>query len=102
MKKKKPPHLVLVATFTTITIIFGVFYSIYNIIKSTPSSDVPEELLNPISPSLDIDSLNKLKGRVFFEDQEIESVANLKPAINPEPEEKERIASPTATVIPLP
>jgi hypothetical protein len=118
MRKRKPPRLVVVATLTTITIVFWVFYGIYNVITSTPSSTGPSEILEPISPQLDTDSLKKLDGRVFFEEQEVKEIINLTPTptpstLTPTPTtteelgeelliELEESASPSATLTPTP
>ena len=67
MKKIKAPRLVTVAVFTTITIIFWVFYSLYVILTSQAPLDIPPEILNPISPDLDIDTLNQLGTKLYFE-----------------------------------
>lgn len=68
MKKPKTPKIVTVAIFTTITIIFWVFVSLYNIITSSPDINVEAELLDPIDPTLKTESLDRLEGRIFFEE----------------------------------
>lgn len=73
MRKPKPPKLVTVAIFTTITIIFWVFMSLYNIITSTPPVNVDPEILKPLNPSLDQETLSRLEERVFFEEGETSS-----------------------------
>ena len=65
--KIKAPRLVAVAVFTTVTIIFWVFYSLYVILTSQAPLDIPPEILNPITPELDIDTLNKLETKAYFE-----------------------------------
>lgn len=70
MKKLKAPGLVTVAIFTTITIVFWVFYSLYTILISPSSQKVPPEILAPISPTLDVETLDKLQDRVFFKEGE--------------------------------
>lgn len=104
MKKVKPPRLVVVATITTITIVFWVFYGLYNVITSTPNPTVANNILEPISPELDTNALDKLPDRVFFEEQEIETIINLTPTPTPTPELEEEVetASPTATLTPSP
>ncbi len=47
--------------------------SLYNIITSTPPVNVDPELLKPINPTLDQEALNRLEGRVFFEQGETSS-----------------------------
>lgn len=71
MKKPKAPQLVTVAIFTTITVIFWVFLSVYRVLTKASPPEVPAEILAPISPNLDINALNNLEGRVFFEETEV-------------------------------
>jgi hypothetical protein len=68
VKKPKAPRLVTVAIFTTITIIFWVFFSLYNIFITKPPPEVDPKLLVPLDPTLDTRALTRLEGRVFFEE----------------------------------
>jgi hypothetical protein len=109
MKKPKAPKLVTVAIFTTITIIFWVFISLYNIIMSTPDINVDPELLEPINPNLEKEALDRLEGRIFFEEGETNSPVIIREntQISPSPEEEvlipenEEVAEGT-TPVPLP
>jgi hypothetical protein len=71
MKKPKAPRLLTVAIFTTITIIFWVFFSVYTVLTTEPPINVPSELLIPISSELDLQALDKLTKRVFIEEGEV-------------------------------
>jgi len=73
MKKPPAPRLVTVAIFTTITVIFWVFFSVYTILTQIPDTKVPPELLEPIDPTLDIESLQDISGRVHFEENDVVS-----------------------------
>jgi hypothetical protein len=68
MKKPNPPKLVTIAVMTTITIVFWIFFTLYQIITAKPEPSVSEKLLEPIIPELDSSSLQKIKDRVFFEE----------------------------------
>jgi hypothetical protein len=70
MKKPKAPRTVTVAIFTTITVIFWVFFSLYNVLTSKPAVDVDPKLLEPINPNLNNEILDSLDGRVFIEQGE--------------------------------
>jgi hypothetical protein len=70
MKKPPAPKLVTVAIFTTITVIFWIFFSVYTVLTQTPDIKVPPELLVPIDPTLDIEALEELSQRVHFEESD--------------------------------
>ncbi len=70
MMKPKAPRLVTVAILTTITIIFWVFFDVYRILTAPSKIDIDPKLLEPFDPSLDLDSLDKLENRLFFEEGE--------------------------------
>ncbi|KKQ42621.1 MAG: hypothetical protein US60_C0015G0032 [Microgenomates group bacterium GW2011_GWC1_37_8] len=68
MKKPRAPRLVTVAVFTTITIVFWVFFTLYNILIGKPDLKIDEKILEPLEPSLDSSSLNQIEGRVYFDE----------------------------------
>ncbi|OGM28356.1 hypothetical protein A2962_00735 [Candidatus Woesebacteria bacterium RIFCSPLOWO2_01_FULL_39_61] len=72
MKKQKAPRLVTVAIFTTVTLIFWVFFSLYNILTSKPVIHVDSKLLEPLDPNLDRNALGQLGSRVFFEEEDVD------------------------------
>ena len=67
MKKLRTPKLVTISIFTTITIVFWVFFSLYNVLVSKPKVEVSDELLDPIDPTLNTNALNSLPSKNFFE-----------------------------------
>ncbi len=73
MNKLEKPRILTVTIFTTITIIFWVFYSLYNVIKSTPPINVDPKILKPFNPNLDQEALNRLENRIFFEEGQTSS-----------------------------
>jgi hypothetical protein len=98
MRKLKAPRLVTVSILTTITLIFWVFLSLYNVLVSKPKVDVDQNLLDPLDPSLDTQTLDTLDERIFFEEGEVEFTP-ISPAVvaNPTPEllQTEEETSPT-------
>lgn len=86
MKKPPAPRLVTVAIFTTITVIFWIFFSVYTILTQTPDIKVPPELLEPIDPTLDIESLQDISRRVHFEESDIVSPVIIILTPTPQPE----------------
>lgn len=73
MKKTRAPRLVTVAIFTTITIIFWIFFSLYNILTTQKDVQVNPRLLEPIDPSLNVELLNSLEEKTFYEEGEVGS-----------------------------
>ena len=95
MRKRKPPNLVIIAILTTITVVFWVFFSIYRVFTDEPSYDVPAEILEPVSPTLDTSLIDKIESRIFFREGEVVTQIQIAsptatPTATPE-------ASPTAT-----
>lgn len=85
MKRPKPPSIITVAIITTITIIFWIFFSVYQILTGEPDVEVPESLLKPLNPTLDQEVLSTLnegvdynRGSVvhFMKSEGIEAVNN--------------------------
>jgi hypothetical protein len=75
MKKPKAPKLVTVAIFTTITIIFWVFFSLYKVFTSKDPVTVDPKLLETLNPTLDTQTLGTLKQKTFFREGEFETTA---------------------------
>ena len=72
MYKPKPPKLVTIAVVTTITLIFWVFFGLYEILTTKSNVEVPEVLLQEINPTLDTTVLGQLQNRLFFEEGQVE------------------------------
>jgi hypothetical protein len=92
---------------TTITIIFWVFFGVYSVLVTKPPLNVPAEILDPVSATLDSQTLGRIEQRVFFEEVEIESlVVQTTPTPLPTPtaetttEEAESQATESATATP--
>lgn len=79
MYKPKPPKLVTIAIITTITIVFWVFFGLYQVLTKKPDIEVPDVLLQEINPNLDVTTLNQLQDRLFFEEGQVSPIAQ--PAI---------------------
>lgn len=92
MKKTKTPNLVTLLVLTTLTVIFWVFFSIYRVFTDEPSYDVPAQILEPVSPTLDSSLIDKIEGRLFFREGEvaITQIPTAIPTATP-------VASPAAT-----
>ena len=101
MKPPKAPRLVTIAIFTTITIVFWIFISVYNILTQSAQESVNPELLEPIDPTLDINSLREIEGRIFYAEGDVTTplvvVQDTSPTPTPEQEIEEEVPEETAT-----
>jgi hypothetical protein len=95
MKKMKTPSLVTLAILTTITIIFWILFSVFRIFASKPSVSIPPEILEPVTPTLDSESLNKIVQGVYLSEGEIPTTILSIPSPTPS-------ALPTPTISPSP
>jgi hypothetical protein len=71
MKRPKPPSIITVAIITTITIIFWIFFEVYQILTGNVDVDVPQQLLKPLDPTLNQEILSSLKGKIEFQKDEV-------------------------------
>lgn len=71
MKKPKPPSIITVAIITTITIIFWIFFEVYQILTGPVDVEVPEKLLKPLNPTLNQEILSELKGKIDFQKDDV-------------------------------
>jgi hypothetical protein len=91
MKKLKTPSLVTLAILTTITVIFWVLFNVYRVFTSKPSTSIPSEILEPITPSLDAETIGKIQKGVYLQEGQIPESTIIIPTSSPE-----------ATVSPVP
>lgn len=73
MKKQKIPSLVSIAILTTITVLFWVGFSVYRIFSEEPDPSVPAEIIEPLTPTLDSATIDKIEQRIFYEEGEVET-----------------------------
>jgi len=97
MKKPKVPELVTTAIITTVTIFSWIAFSVYRAFITTPTVNVPPEILAPLSPELDTDTLSRVGDRLYFEEGQTVPVLIPQPTeeVTPNPSVS---PSPTATV----
>ena len=86
MKKPKAPKLVTTAITTTITVIFWIFFTLYQVLTTKPAPSVDPKLLEPINPTFDTKTLDKITERGFFEEGSFVSLQQLQPTVEPAPE----------------
>lgn len=85
MKKNKLPSIVTTAILTSITIVGWIVFGVLRVFTAKPAPPVPADILNPVSPNFDTESLGTLENRIFFEKGE--NITNLVPEEPPLPEE---------------
>lgn len=96
MKVQKIPNIVIVLILTLITVIMWISLTIYSALTSKPPAVVPKEVSEPLTPTLDIDTLKQIGSRIFLNDSEIPDnivVAKAAPLISP-------VSSPSAEPLP--
>jgi|EPASupsiteSAE347_1022098.scaffolds.fasta_scaffold00079_25 hypothetical protein len=104
MKKEKTPNIVSLAILTLITSILWIFFSLYRVFIEKSDTNVPQEILEPLSPILDETIISEIEKKVFIEQNQIPDTIVTKEIIDetteqspsPEPEEKETEATKSA------
>lgn len=89
MKSKKLPGIVMLAIFSFITALIWGASDLIRTLSKKPEAEVPTEVLEPISPILDQEALEKIESAVFFDESQIPNL------VLPSP-------SPLESVIPTP
>jgi hypothetical protein len=97
MKQQKLPSLVVIIILTTITAIFWVAFSVYRVFSAKPSPDIPTDILAPLTPILDRATIEKIQGKLFFEENQIQTPVIVTPIATAEATPT-LTPSPTATV----
>ncbi|OGM15867.1 hypothetical protein A2V56_05330 [Candidatus Woesebacteria bacterium RBG_19FT_COMBO_42_9] len=95
--KKKTPALVSTAILTVITIFMWIAFSVYRALITQPSVNVPPEILEPISPDLDRETLASLAARTYFGETDVpETFVNQGPQITQELSQENPTLTPPA------
>ncbi len=98
MKKNKRPAIVTTGILTLITVIFWAGFEVYHSITTKPAPQVPTEIINPLDPTLDTKTLDKVQQRIFLNDSEIGNTQLATPSSAPSPTSSPIVSStPSAT-----
>lgn len=92
MKKNKPPIIVTIMTLSVVTIVVWIVFGVIRLLKTpTILKDVPEEILSPLIPTLDIETLRNLENSLFYSDAQIGegNISNIDLFPEQEPEDVE-------------
>ncbi|MFC1649406.1 hypothetical protein ACFL2C_01660 [Patescibacteria group bacterium] len=87
MKKSRQPGVVTLAILTALTVILWVFFSVYRALTEELPSQVSPEILEPVNPSLDLETLKKVREGLTFTDIETENISVSTPDVVSEDEE---------------
>lgn len=90
MQKTKLPNVVTILVLTLITVVMWIGYNIYIAITSAPESVVPQNISQPLTPTLDIATVNKIESALYFNESQIPQITFSSPS-----------GTPTATTIPV-
>lgn len=102
MKKNKLPSLITILILTLITAVMWVGLSVYRALSQKPAPAVPEEVSNPLTPTLDSDSLTKIQSRQLLDDSQIPALTITKSPNSAPIATPINTASPSAIPLPTP
>lgn len=81
MKKTKLPNLISVLFLTLITVVMWVSFEIYRAVSKSPESVVAQEVVQALTPTLDLDVIKQIESRTLLDDSQIpEKIINSSPA----------------------
>ena len=87
MKKSRTPTPVITAVLTLITILFWLGFEIFRTLTVKPEATVPQPIIKPLDPTLDISTLQSIGQRAFLSDDQIgntqPTVATVAPSATP-------------------
>ncbi len=96
MTKNKLPKPITLLILTLLTVVLWVGLSIYRTITVKPPTDVPQNISNPLNPTLDTNVINNIESAIYIPDSEI-------PALSVKQNEKPAsVATPTPVSTPTP
>jgi hypothetical protein len=95
MKESKTPLPVTIAIVTIITIICWIVFGVVRVVTKHEGPNIPQEITEPINPTLDTDVLSAVSQSVYLNDDQI---GQLKPVAS-SPTSR-AVASPSAQVRP--
>lgn len=65
MKNKKLPSIVALMILTLITAVFWIMFTIYRSFTTEAPTNVPEEVVNQITPRLDTETIEIMKNKIY-------------------------------------
>ena len=75
MKKRKLPSLISILILTVLTSVVWISVSAYLAFTSKPAISVSKEISDPITPTLDQDTMKKIETKLYFDSSQISESA---------------------------
>jgi len=69
--KKKTPAIITILILTLITVLFWVGFGVFRVFTTGPKIEVPPEVLNPLTPTLDNNALEAIEQSIYFGENEL-------------------------------
>ncbi len=71
MKKTKLPNLISILILTVITVLMWISFSVYRAVTSQPTPSVPKTISEPLTPTLDAQTITQIESRLFLDSAQI-------------------------------
>lgn len=65
MKKNKLPNIIVLMILSLITILFWISASVYRVFTTKPAPNIPNEIIEDISPKLDTITLDQVELKTY-------------------------------------
>jgi hypothetical protein len=69
--KRKKPISINILILTVFTAIIWTCFEVYRALTLRPDPNIPPEILAPLTPALDANSLDKLQSRLYLDENQI-------------------------------
>ena len=71
MKNTKLPSIMSILILTAITSVMWVSFSVYSAFTTKPAPVVPQEVSEPLTPTLNQSVMSEIESKLFFNDSQI-------------------------------
>lgn len=104
MKRKKHPRVLTLSILTTLTVLTWVAFEVWHAFTKQPPAQVDSKILEAIDPRLDTETLQKIKSKLYFPDEEARRglLPTGSPEASPTPIQSGPTASPSVNASPTP
>ena len=100
--KRRTPNIVIISALTLITILLWISVGVYEILTGEPEEViVEEEVLNPLDPNLDVQTLNSINSKVYIPESQasqlVDTIVATEESEGEKPQSLPSTPSPTPT-----